>query len=184
MRDTNDRNEPNGSSAASTRGRYTGPSAGRIAELLAAHGRVRFEQGWFWTQALCHESEQDQLSFRQRPDGDGLDVRCRSAGCSRERIVRRLEARTGESIWSAYSTEPRSAPAAQQLGSGTDARGSRSWRLALAPLVILLLAAPLVLGADLQVGALNAAGLGWTAWLVRSVLLNRRRAVAKGGRSR
>ena len=74
-----------------TRGRYVGPSAARIAELIAARQRVRFERGWFWTAAVCHESEQDQLGFRQRPDGDGIDVRCKSAGCSRERIIRSLE---------------------------------------------------------------------------------------------
>ena len=172
----------------STRGRYIGPSAARIAELIAPTQRVRFERGWFWTAAVCHESEQDQSGFRQRPDGDGLDVRCKSAGCSRERVIRSLERLTSESIWSAYSTELPSAPTTQPSAGGSDSASGRSWRLVLAPIAVLLLAALLlaallVLGADLQVGALNAAGLGWTAWLVRSVLLNRRRAAARGGRS-
>ena len=80
------------STRSTTRGRYVGPSAARIAELIAPEQRVRFERGWFWTAAVCHDSEQDQLAFRQRPDGDGIDVRCKSAGCSRERIIRSLEA--------------------------------------------------------------------------------------------
>ena len=71
MRDTN---ETNGT-RTTTRGRYVGPTAARIAELLAPRQRVRFERGWFWKAAVCHESEQDLLAFRQRPDGDGIDVR-------------------------------------------------------------------------------------------------------------
>ena len=42
------------------------------------------------------------MAFRQRPDGDGIDVRCKSAGCRRERIIKRLETFAGEPIWSAY----------------------------------------------------------------------------------
>ena len=61
MRDTTE--------TTTTRGRYVGPSAARIADLLP-----------------------------QRPDGDGIDVRCKSAGCPRERIIRQLEALSGESI--------------------------------------------------------------------------------------
>ena len=169
---------------ARTRTRYVGPSAARIAELLAPHGRVRFERGWFWTAALCHESEQDLLAFRQRPDGDGIDVRCRLAGCSRKRIIRRLESRTGEAIWSAYTTEPRASTPRQAPAGGADGTTERSWRDALTPFIILLLAAPLVFGHDLQVVALNAVGLGWVSWLERRVLLGRRRAAAKGGRAR
>ena len=170
-----------------TRARYTGPSAARIAERIAPNHRVQFERGWFWTVALCHESVQDLVAFRQRPDGDGIDVRCKSAGCSRAWIIRSLEQLTGETIWSAYTTEPRpstptSPPAIET--SGTGSTGGRSWRLAMTPCIILLVAAPLVLGADIQVVALNAVGLGWAGWLARRVLLGRRRAVAKGGRPR
>ena len=92
-----------------TRGRYVGPTAARIAELIAPQQRVRFERGWFWTAAVCHDSEQDRLAFRQRPDGEGIDVRCQRADnedrCSRERAIRQLETLTGESIWSAYAAQ-------------------------------------------------------------------------------
>ncbi len=177
MRDTNETN------GTRTRGRYVGPTAARIAELVAPQQRVRFERGWFWTAAVCHESEQDLLAFKQRPDGDGIDVRCKSAGCSRERIIRSLETLGGESIWSAYRVED--IPVAPSPRPGTestpakDETSGRSWRVVLAPFVILLLAAPLVLGYDLQVVALNAFGFGWAGWLVRRFMVGRLRSVAK-----
>ena len=58
--------------------RYTGPSAGRIADLLPH--RVSFEKGWFWTAAVCHGAQSDGLAFRQRPDGNGIEVRCHTQG--------------------------------------------------------------------------------------------------------
>jgi hypothetical protein len=167
-----------------TRSRYTGPSAARIADLIAPTQRVRFERGWFWTNAVCHDSEQDTLAFRQRPDGDGIDVRCKSAGCQRERIIKRLETLSGESIWSAYGSEtgtankPDAAPPASKAGSG------RNWSVVLAPFVLLLLAAPIALGFDLQVVALNAFGLGWAGWLVRRVVISRTVALAKAASKR
>jgi len=170
--------------ATGTRAHYVGPTAARIAELIAPAQRVRFERGWFWTAAVCHDAEQDLTAFRQRPDGDGIDVRCRSAGCSRERLLRSLEQLTGESIWSAYSAEPRPSAPARPAPGGTDQAGGRTWRLALASFIVLLAAAPLVFGYDLQVMALNTVGLGWAGWLARRVLLSRRRAAAKGGRPR
>ena len=169
------------------RSRYTGPSAARIAELIAPRQRVRFERGWFWTAAICHESEQDLVAFRQRPDGDGIDVRCKSAGCRREQVIKRLETLAGEPIWSAYgigpdrsdtADEPESAPSASNEGR------EHNWGIALLPFVLLLLAAPLAMGLDLQVVALNAVGLGWAGWLVRRVVLVRRGALAKAARQR
>ena len=167
---------------STTKGRYAGPSAARIAELMPK--RVRFERGWFWTVAVCHESEQDLLMFRQRPDGDGIDVRCRSAGCSRERIIRRLETATGEVIWSAYSSDPLTpAPTGPAARRATPAR--RHHRLIIPALfAAVLLAAPLVVGHDFQIAALNALGLGWAGWLGRRFMLERLRAVARGGRRR
>ena len=69
---------------------YTGPSAGRIANLIP-HA-VGFERGWFrTTTAVCHGGESDGLAFRQRPDGNGIDVRCHTGGCTRGHIVTALE---------------------------------------------------------------------------------------------
>ena len=176
--------------ATGTRARYVGPTAAQIAELIAPRQRVRFERGWFWTAAVCHGSDQDLVAFRQRPDGDGIDVRCKSAGCSRERVIRSMEQLTGESIWSAYATEPRPSASAQATANETggtdrtDATGGRSRRLALAPIVVLLIVAPLAVGYDIQVVALNAVGLAWAGWLGRRILLGRKRAVAKGSQRR
>ena len=176
MRDTNETNETN---ATRTRGRYVGPSAARIADLLPQ--RVRFEQGWFWTAAACHTSEQDRLQFRQRPDGEGIDVRCQRADnedrCSRERAIRQLETLTGESIWSAYAAWGDSSP--QQVTAGQEATGRLNWRLVLLPVLLLLLAVPVALGYDLQVVALNAFGFGWAGWFVRRILLDRLRSVGR-----
>ena len=180
---------------ARTRSRYTGPTAARIAELIAPQHRVRFEQGWFWTAAVCHESEQDQdlMSFRQRPDGDGIDVRCKSAGCRRERMIKRLETLTREPIWSAYGvstdadrsnrTETATEPPASASTSSSNEGRERNWNVILLPFV-LLLAAPLAMGFDLQVVVLNAFGFGWAGWLVRRVVLSRRFALAKAARKR
>ena len=82
--------------------RYTGPSAKRIADLLAH--RVSFERGWFWTTtAICHDGRSDGLAFRQRPDGEGIDVRCHTGGCSRGVVLTHLESLVGLLIWTATS---------------------------------------------------------------------------------
>ena len=166
------------------RSHYTGPTAARIAELIAPHQRVRFERGWFWTAAVCHESEQGTMAFRQRPDGDGIDVRCNSAGCRRKRIIKRLETLTDEPIWSAYGADADTAnqPDAAASSASNDGR-ERNWNVILLPF-FLLLAAPIAMGFDLQVVVLNAFGFGWAGWLVRRVVLNRRFALAKAARRR
>ena len=185
MRDTN---ETNGTRTTTTRGRYVGPTAARIADLIALRQRVRFERGWFWTEAACHDSDQDQLQFRQRPDGDGIDVRCKSTGCPRERIIHQLETLSGEPIWSAYRAEdvlaPPSRNSATEASPATMDTGGRSWRVVLLPFILLLLAAPLVLGYDLQVVALNAFGLAWTGWLAHRILHGRLVSIARAGRRR
>ena len=182
MRDTNETN----ATRTTTRGRYAGPTAARIAELVAPRQRVRFERGWFWTAAACHGSEQDLLGFRQRPDGDGIDVRCKSAGCTRERIIRRLETLSGEPIWSAYRAEDLpaapSASTAAETAPASSNTGGRSWRVVLLPFLLLVLAAPIALGYDLQVVALNAFGLGWTGWLAHRIVLGRLVSVARARR--
>ena len=60
---------------------YVGPSALWIANLIPR--RVSFSQGWFRTTTeICHEGRSDGLAFRQRPDGNGIDVRCQGGGHS------------------------------------------------------------------------------------------------------
>ena len=70
---------------------YVGPSAIRIANLLPH--RVSFERGWFWTTtAICHGGKSDGLAFRQRPDGNGIEVKCHTGGCSAGVVITELEA--------------------------------------------------------------------------------------------
>ena len=81
--------------------RYTGPSALRIANLLPH--RVSFERGWFWTTtAVCHGGKSDGLAFRQRPDGNGIEIRCHTGGCSAGVVITELEVLIGLPIWTAY----------------------------------------------------------------------------------
>ena len=169
-----------------TQGRYVGPDAWQIAGRLPH--RVRFERGWFHTAAVCHGSLDDRLSFRQRPDGGAIDVRCHTAGCRRQRIIKRLEELIGESIWSAYEQGDAVPPANEPPATG---RRRRSWmdtRLLVMGAVIAMLAAPLAFGYGVEVAALNAFGLGWAAMLVtrfREARRQRRqrRHRAKGGAS-
>lgn len=82
--------------------RYVGPSALTIANLLTLR-YVRYRQGWFWTTtAICHGGDSQGLAFRQRPDGNGIDARCHSRGCSRDKAIAGLETVTGVAIGSAY----------------------------------------------------------------------------------
>ena len=138
---------------------YIGPSAARIANLIPH--RVSFDKGWFWTTtAICHGGKSDALAFRQRPDGNGIEARCHTAGCSRGLIITQLEAVVGLPIWNAYV--PVRDPA------GKTAKGIR-WprrRLALAAGVALLIAAPLLLGAGPETALLNLVGLGIGALLI------------------
>ena len=96
---------------------YTGPSAGRIANLIPQ--RVSFERGWFWTTtAVCHGGESDGLAFRQRADGNGIDVRCHTGGCTRGHAVTAIEGVIGQPIWTAYEPMPDASPV----------RPKRRWR--------------------------------------------------------
>ena len=63
--------------------------------------RVRFHDGWFWTTAVCHSRRDDGLAFRQRPDGNGIDVRCHTGGCSPELAADALGGHAGWPIQSA-----------------------------------------------------------------------------------
>ena len=148
---------------------YTGPSAGRIANLIPQ--RVSFARDWFWTStAVCHGGESDGLAFRQRPDGNGIDVRCHTGGCTRAHAVTAIEALIGLPIWTAYE------PVAEAVPEHPKGRGRR---FALLAGVAALLAAPLALGHGGEVAVLNAAGLGGGALIARRVIAGRRRRGAQ-----
>lgn len=145
---------------------YVGPSALWIAKLIPR--RVRFGQGWFWTTTeICHEGRSDGLAFRQRPDGNGIDVRCHSRGCSREVVMTSLEMATGLSIRSAYA-----------LTGRPDDRfwWIRHWsweRLAWWGTAGLVFTAPLLVGFGPQAAILNCLGYSIGSWLMGRLLLRR-----------
>ena len=139
--------------------RYTGPSAKRIADLLPH--RVSFERGWFWTTtAICHGGKSDGLAFRQRPDGDGIDVRCHTGGCSKGVVITELEAAVGLPIWTAYE------PVVDAVAD--KAPEKRPWwkrkKVVVAGVVALVVLAPLITG-DGEMFFLNLVGLG-IGWLL------------------
>ena len=152
-----------------TEQQYTGPSAGRIANLIP-HA-VGFERGWFRTStALCHEGDDpDGLAFRQRPDGNGVDVRCHTGGCTRGHIVTALEGLVGLPIWTAYEPLPETTDQAPR-------RRWPGWRLALVGGAVLLLAAPLLLGHGAETAVANAAALGIAGVLLAGLPGRTRRA--------
>lgn len=157
---------------------YTGPDAWEIAQRLPQ--RVRFERGWFQTVAVCHDSPDDRLSFRQRPDGGAIDVRCHSRSCSRESVIRRLESLTGQPIWSAYAEER----ANRSLTTQPVQRHTRHPIAALLLVALVTAAAlPMLLGFDLQVVVLNAVGLCWAGWFVRRFTGELRRRSRPRGRT-
>ncbi|MCY3657060.1 MAG: hypothetical protein OXG95_10695 [Chloroflexi bacterium] len=132
--------------------RYTGPSAGRIASLIPQP--VGFERGWFRTSgAICHGGDEpDGLAFRQRPDGNGIDVRCHTGGCTRAHVITAIEGLIGLPIWTAY--EPRKEPVA----AAPRARRWTKQRLLFWGVAALVLAVPLALGHGVEAAALNAFG--------------------------
>ncbi|MDE2859869.1 MAG: hypothetical protein OXL35_00030 [Chloroflexota bacterium] len=137
--------------------RYTGPSAGRIADLLPH--RVSFHKGWFWTTtAVCHGGQSDGLAFRQRPDGNGIDVRCHTGGCSAGVVITELEVLVGLPIWTAF--EP--------VVAAVDPESKRPWwkrrKVVVAGVVALVVGAPL-LTLDIELFFLNLFGLG-IGWLL------------------
>ena len=165
MTERTDINEEGGDAMAE---RYTGPSALRIADLLPH--RVSFDRGWFWTTtAVCHGGKSDGLAFRQRPDGNGIDIRCHTAGCSKGVVITELEVLIGLPIWTAY--EPVSDAAVK-------APEKRPWwkrkRFAVAGVVALVVAAPLITG-DGEFFVLNLVGLGIGALLLRRFMVRKLR---------
>ena len=137
---------------------YVGPSATRIADLLPH--RVSFERGWFWTStAVCHGGKSDGLTFRQKPDGEGIDVRCHTGGCSPGVVITELETLIGLPIWTAYEPVPDAAAKAPE---------KRPWwkrkKVVVAGVIALVVAAPL-LTLDGELFFLNLVGLG-VGWLL------------------
>ena len=138
--------------------RYTGPSARRVADLLPH--RVSYERGWFWTTtAICHGGKSDGLAFRQRPDGEGIETRCHTGGCSPGVVITHLEALVGLPIWTAF----------ESVVEVTDKTiEKRPWwkrkKVVVAGIVALMIAAPLITG-DGEFFVLNLVGLG-IGWLL------------------
>ena len=145
--------------------RYTGPSAKRIADLLPH--RVSFERGWFWTTAVCHGGSSDGLAFRQRPDGEGIEVKCHTEGCGRGVIVTELETLVGQPIWTAY--EP--VAAARDKAPAKQPWWKRK-KVLVAGAVALVVGAPL-LTLDVELFFLNLFGLGIGLLLLRRFMPRR-----------
>ena len=150
-----------------TQERYTGPSAARIAALLPH--RVSFDRGWFWTTAVCHGASSDGLVFRQRPDGEGIEVKCHTGGCGKGVIVTELESLVGLPIWTAY--EPVRAAA-------------KPWwkrkKVIVAGIIALVVTAPL-LTLDVELFFLNLFGLG-VGWLLLRRFMPRRPPIERSRR--
>ena len=137
--------------------RYTGPSARRIADLLPH--RVSFERGWFWTStAVCHGGQSDGLAFRQRPDGDGIEIKCHTGGCSKGVVITEIEALIGLPIWTAYE------PVSEAPARAPEKRPWWKRKPVVGGVVALLVAAPL-LTLDGELVFLNLVGLG-IGWLL------------------
>ena len=150
---------------------YTGPSAMRIANLLGR--RVSFERGWFWTTtAVCHGGKSDGLAFRQRPDGNGIEVKCHTGGCSTGVVITELEVLIGLPIWTAY---------AQVEDTPVKAPEKQPWwkqkRVIVTGAVVLVIAAPL-LTLDLELFFLNLVGLG-IGWLLLRRFMPRRPPIGR-----
>ena len=140
--------------------RYTGPSARQIADLLPH--RVSYDRGWFWTTtAICHGGRSDGLAFRQRPDGEGIEVRCHIGGCSPGVVITHLEGAIGLPIWTAF--EP-------VVEAPNKATAKRPWwrrrKVAVAGVIALVIAVPLITG-DGELVFLNLVGLGIGLLLLR-----------------
>ena len=139
---------------------YMGPSARRIADL-PPH-RVGYDKGWFWTTtAICHGGKSDGLAFRQRPDGEGIEVHCHTGGCSKGVVITELEALIGLPIWTAF--EP--------VGDvAVDAQTKKPWwkrrKVVVSGVIALIVAAP-VLTLDGELVFLNLVGLGTGLLLLR-----------------
>ena len=152
---------------------YVGPSAARIANLIPH--RVSFERGWFrTTTAICHGGESDDLAFRQKPDGSGIDTRCHTSGCSHVTVITELEALIGLTIWSAYE------PVSEAADRAPEKRRWPKWKLALTGVAALVVAAPLLLGLGAEAALLNLVGLGIGTLLLAQFVASRSKRRSRG----
>ena len=144
--------------------RYVGPDAWWIASILSQP--VRFEQGWFWTTAFCHSRRGEGLAFRQRPDGNGIDARCHTGGCSPELAADALGGQIGWPLRGPTAYEPLAEPV-----------GRFSWlthrplrTMAMYGTAALTFAAPLLLGLGFQAAYLSylgyCVGVGLMTWFL------------------
>ena len=145
---------------------YVGPSALWIAKLIPR--QVSFSQGWFWTTPeICHGGRPDGLAFRQRPDDNGIDVRCHTRGCSRDVAMAGLETATGLSIQNAYAPTGRPVDRLWWL---------KHWpweRLAWWGTAALAFAAPLLVGHAVQAAILACLAFSVGSWLITRSLTRR-----------
>ena len=149
--------------------RYTGPSAGEVAQRIPHP--VAFDRGWFRTStAVCHGGgEPDGLAFRQRPDGNGIDVRCHSRGCTRAHAVTAIEGAIGMPIWTAYDLVTEAAEVRSR-------RRPPLRKVVVAGGFAALLAAPLALGHSAETALANAAAFGVAGLLLVGLPARARRA--------
>ena len=149
--------------------RYVGPSAWWIANMLPH--RARFEGGWFWTTATCHGAGPDQLAFRQRPDGNGIDARCPTGGCSPELAADALGAQVGWIVRGPTAYEP----LAQPVDRLWWLRDWPRWRIAWYGAAALAVSASLLLGHGPEAAVLNLVGFSAGSWLMAKLILQPRR---------
>ena len=151
--------------------RYRGPSARRIADLLPHH--VSFDRGWFWTStAICHGGKSDGLAFRQRPDGEGIDVKCHTGNCSRGVVITELETLIGLPIWTAYG------PVVEAADKSPEKRPWWKRKKVVVAGVVALVVAALLLTLDGELFFLNLVGLG-IGWLLLRRFLVRRHPIRR-----
>ena len=146
--------------------RYTGPDAGSIAGCIPHP--VTYERGWFrTTTAICHGGDdRDGLAFRQRPDGNGIEVRCHTARCTPVWIFPAMEEVIGAPIRTAFE------PVEQAPVATAPAPKRWPWqRGALYGGAALALAAPLLLGYSPEVAFLNMTGYAVGALLMGQLAL-------------
>lgn len=147
-------------------GVYVGPGALWIARLL--RHPVSFDGGWFRTTAFCHSGRADGLAFRQRPDGNGIEARCHTGGCSPLVAADALGGQIGWPIRSAY--EPLAGPVDRLWWLRWWPRDRIVWEAASA----LAFAAPLLLGHGVQAAILACLAFSAGSWLTSSSMLRRR----------